>query len=491
MRLIPSFLTLAAGLSLGASQAQDDAAARQAAYAKSAQSIDADLEKALAELAAVREAILAEKPALAKESNTIAADLREKRRLADLARTSREAAEADFAKTENELKTWRDEKQYIEGLLFEFRKASEAQQSLARNEANRELLEEASSTGHLKLLEATIAQFQDIGKVQVLEGKALTQDGAFIPGTFAQAGPLNWFLSEDGKVSGLISTDATMLPVLVPGTQQSEAIAAAIAGRDAALRFDPTLGTAVALEETNRTPIEHVRDGGFWMYPIILLGLVSLLTMIIKGLQLSRVRSFSPRRVQEVLNHLQRDEADRAREAIAGIRHPAQKVLQRGIDLVASKEPLSKEALEEALYEKYIESIPPLQRGLALLSVAAGAGPLMGLLATVTGIMKTFRLITIFGSGDAKPLASGISEALIGTEYGLMVAIPSLIAYAMLSRKVHGIKDTMELTSLAFLNGLRPDRFSDLPDSTSPSRPTPSPKGAQPYPQGGTTEALA
>ena len=70
-------------------------------------------------------------------------------------------------------------------------------------------------------------------------------------------------------------------------------------------------------------------------------------------------------------------------------------------------------------------------------------------------MIETFRLINVFGTGDAKSLASGISEALITTEFGLIVAIPALILHALLSRKVQGIKATMEMTSLAFLNGTK------------------------------------
>ncbi len=73
-------------------------------------------------------------------------------------------------------------------------------------------------------------------------------------------------------------------------------------------------------------------------------------------------------------------------------------------------------------------------------------------------MIETFRLINIFGTGDAKSLASGISEALVTTEFGLIVAIPALILHALLSRKVQGIKSAMEMTSLAFLNGIEPGK---------------------------------
>ena len=78
----------------------------------------------------------------------------------------------------------------------------------------------------------------------------------------------------------------------------------------------------------------------------------------------------------------------------------------------------------------------------------------MGLLGTVTGMINTFKLITVFGTGDARSLSSGISEALVTTEFGLIVAIPSLILYALLNRRVQGILTDMDKLSAAFLNGL-------------------------------------
>jgi len=64
-------------------------------------------------------------------------------------------------------------------------------------------------------------------------------------------------------------------------------------------------------------------------------------------------------------------------------------------------------------------------------------------------------LINIFGTGDAKSLSSGISEALVTTEFGLVVAIPALILHALLSRKIRGILSTMEMASIAYINGLK------------------------------------
>ena len=80
--------------------------------------------------------------------------------------------------------------------------------------------------------------------------------------------------------------------------------------------------------------------------------------------------------------------------------------------------------------------------------------PLLGLLGTVTGIINTFKLITVFGSGDVKSLSGGISEALITTKFGLIVAIPSLLLHAFLSRKAKGVTDQMEKSAVSFTDQL-------------------------------------
>ncbi|MEM7012670.1 MAG: MotA/TolQ/ExbB proton channel family protein, partial [Verrucomicrobiota bacterium] len=95
------------------------------------------------------------------------------------------------------------------------------------------------------------------------------------------------------------------------------------------------------------------------------------------------------------------------------------------------------------------------QRGLQFIAIASATAPLLGLLGTVTGMIHTFDLIRVFGTGDARSLAHGISEALVTTEFGLIVAIPALILHALLSRKIKSILGSMEMASLAFVNGLQ------------------------------------
>ena len=434
---------------------QEAAADSVEAYRKSAESIDTDLRKALDELAALREKIASEKPPLSITTEKVAADLREKRRQADLARTSKDAAEAEFNKADSDLKAWRDEKLYVESLLMDFSRTWETSKGIAAIPAPGETPRPADLSNSLNLAALVINELNQGGKLGSIQGEVVGPDGRLVAGTFLKAGPVHWFLSGDKELAGLVGEGPDLSPRLVNTNVSKAALESLIKGETAELILDPTMGSAVALSETETDFLTHLKQGGFWVWPIILLALIALVTAVIKWIQLARIREFGSASVKRVLDALNAGNESDAMSAAGKIQHPARNLLERGIHLVTENPGASRDDLEEALFEQYLEATPPLQRGLPLIAIASATAPLLGLLGTVTGMMETFRLITVFGSGDAKSLASGISEALITTEFGLVVAIPALIAHSLLSRKVQGIKSSMEMTSLAFLNGIR------------------------------------
>ena len=97
-----------------------------------------------------------------------------------------------------------------------------------------------------------------------------------------------------------------------------------------------------------------------------------------------------------------------------------------------------------------------IERRLIFLNTLVAAAPLMGLLGTVIGMLGTFAAISAGGGAEtAAMVAAGISEALITTLFGLVVAIPALILHAFLSRRAQGIVQTTERLGLSFVNGLR------------------------------------
>ena len=84
------------------------------------------------------------------------------------------------------------------------------------------------------------------------------------------------------------------------------------------------------------------------------------------------------------------------------------------------------------------------KRGLSLLAVSASVAPLLGLLGTVTGMIRAFQQITLHGTGDPRLLAGGISEALVTTEAGLLVAIPAMLFHAWCVRRNRRLAAALE-----------------------------------------------
>ena len=138
------------------------------------------------------------------------------------------------------------------------------------------------------------------------------------------------------------------------------------------------------------------------------------------------------------------------------VRGPLGRMLTTGVEHLEE----TQELIEEVMYEKVLTTRLRLQSMLPFIAICAASAPLLGLLGTVTGIINTFKLITVFGSGDVKSLSGGISEALITTKFGLIVAIPSLLLHAFLSRKAKGITDQMEKAAVAFINQVMRTRNS-------------------------------
>jgi len=102
------------------------------------------------------------------------------------------------------------------------------------------------------------------------------------------------------------------------------------------------------------------------------------------------------------------------------------------------------ETIELKIDEAILRETPRLEFGLNFLKLAAGVAPLLGLLGTVTGMIRTFTQITLFGTGDPKIMAGGISEALVTTVSGLIAAIPLLFIHSFAASFARGAQQTLE-----------------------------------------------
>ncbi|BAO43014.1 MotA/TolQ/ExbB proton channel family protein [Thiolapillus brandeum] len=109
------------------------------------------------------------------------------------------------------------------------------------------------------------------------------------------------------------------------------------------------------------------------------------------------------------------------------------------------------ETLERKVDEAVVKEVPKLQRGLSILKILAVIAPLLGLLGTVTGMIQTFQSITLFGTGDPKLMAGGISQALITTVLGLMAAIPLTFLHALVSARSKALVQVLEEQSAGII----------------------------------------
>jgi biopolymer transport protein ExbB len=136
---------------------------------------------------------------------------------------------------------------------------------------------------------------------------------------------------------------------------------------------------------------------------------------------------------------------------------PLGQVLAAGLASRQQDRTIMKEAVEDT--GRHV--VHELERYLNTLGSIAAVSPLLGLLGTVTGMIRTFSALTTGGAGDPAALAGGISEALITTAAGLMVAIPALIAYRYLRGRVDGLVVQMEKEAIAMVEALQRKQFVD------------------------------
>ncbi|MFK7914539.1 MAG: MotA/TolQ/ExbB proton channel family protein, partial [Pseudomonadales bacterium] len=109
------------------------------------------------------------------------------------------------------------------------------------------------------------------------------------------------------------------------------------------------------------------------------------------------------------------------------------------------------ETLELKLGEAILIESPKISSNITLIQVISVVAPLMGLLGTVVGMILTFQAITLFGTGDPKTMAGGISQALVTTVLGLVVAIPMTLLHAIVNSKARSVVHTLEEQSAGII----------------------------------------
>lgn len=198
--------------------------------------------------------------------------------------------------------------------------------------------------------------------------------------------------------------------------------------------------------------VKWFKSGGIVMYPLALVAFFALLICLerlITLLWLGRTGKKFLTRFYEFLGKQKYEEA----ETLCLEKNTC---ISRVLYNIVRNFPNGRDASERAFQESLLREQPKLEKRMGLLSALGSIAPLLGLLGTVTGIITLFTVITQVGTNDARILAGGISEALVTTEAGLIIAIPVMVIHGFLSEKLEKTINEIYLQSRAALNRLFP-----------------------------------
>lgn len=470
-------LPLLAVLTLGAIAQQPETAGAQApttAFDSARASVEGQLEQAVNELNTFRQQVTDEKLPLNRKLSELEAELTRVREEFKTTARKLDSSSLALSNLTGDIQRLTDQQRYLSGLLADYIRKFESNLHIAELDLYQEPLSAAqlapdnANLGPLEVFRAQVGLVsasmgrleQALGGVRY-EGSAVDATGVVRQGSFVQIGPVVLFRSADGQAVGTVeerlgSQEPTIFPFSDPiDVADAGNLVATLRGR---MPFDPTMGNAHKMEQTEETLVEHILKGGPVMWPILGLAAAALLVALYKWLHLAFQQAPSKAKVAEVIAAVSQGETV-LREKVAAIKGPVGRMLSIGVEHM--REP--RELVEEAMYETVLTTKQRLNGLLPFVAIAASSAPLLGLLGTVTGIINTFKRITVFGSGDVKSLSGGISEALITTEWGLIVAIPALLIHAFLSRKARGIVGGMEATAVSFVNELSRTQLERAP----------------------------
>lgn len=267
------------------------------------------------------------------------------------------------------------------------------------------------------------------------EGTCVARNGVVEEGTFAVFGPVAFFANE-GTAGPAFARRGEALPGFFTtglSPRDREAIVRLMEPAPSTVPLDLSGGRALQWKEQDIGLAKKIQSGGVVMIPLLLIGVLALWLAIVKLHQLRRLgRLACTYDTRKAAGLLRTEDHAQRKQAIASWPRPQRDMLETLVEY-AGEPP---EQIEEIMRDRLLARLPDVERHLGMLAVLGGVAPLMGLLGTVTGIIRVFRVVTLFGTGDATLLSGGISEALITTQAGLIIAIPVLLVHALLTRRV-------------------------------------------------------
>jgi len=442
------------GLAMGRAASEDVVTA-------SVREARADVARSVEELNVLRDRIVSERVPLARKAERLeaeAASLRDEVRRLRALRSREQSRRADLRADVEQLK---QELDFVGTVFREYRRGVDTRATVAESMYVAEHFPEtfdgeAPAASAEALMTAGWEWHEARMGGYVFSGEALDGSGRVHEGRFAQVGPLGYFSAEEGTPAGWVRTEAgSVLPGLYvfgdPAVR--EAISRLARGEEAQVPVDVSGGDALKVEEAQPTLMEHLRQGGAVVVPLLIVGALSLVMVLVKLIDLARLKVRPDPEMLDALGHLDDETASDVLEWAERRPEPIGSVMAAAV----RHRRASREHLEEILHEHVLGVVPRLERSLGMLAVFGGIAPLLGLLGTVTGMIHTFQLVQVFGTGNSRTLSGGISEALVTTQVGLIIAIPVLLAHAFLARRARALLGELEQSAVSLVNEVKSD----------------------------------
>jgi biopolymer transport protein ExbB len=427
----------------------------------------ADIKTASDALNRWRDEVAGQRRPLARQLTALQAEVKRLRAEAERRRQARAQGELEREALASRVARQTEECRFIRTLVSEYRRSLETRAGRAESEwlaAQLDPIDQGlAESDDFAGLPSAVEQLLNLADAwngsrlggRRFHGRALDASGIQHRGNFAVFGPVAYFAASDGSVAGpAVTRVGSTAPSLFTGFDDEtigERLAALVEGEEADVPVDVTRGDAMRAAAAREGLLTHLRKGGFVIVPLLVVAAVAVVLIVVKSVSLIRIRLDYGSEIDSILEAMNAARPDDARQTTVRLGEPLGPILEQGIEHAD----LRAEHLEEILSERVASAVPGLERHLQTLAVLGAIAPLLGLLGTVTGMIHTFQLVTVFGSGDAKLLSGGISEALVTTEVGLIIAVPVLLVHAFLARRVRIIVGVLERTVAEFVHQLK------------------------------------
>ena len=292
------------------------------------------------------------------------------------------------------------------------------------------------------------ALYTKLSSLTTEDGKFYLVDGTTAEGKIVKVGNIAAY-GISAKVSGALAPAGNGEYKIWNKDTTSDAQAMAAAKKTKELKIFIYENLDKDVEYTKEKTLQDTLDGGGTIgYIILALGALGLLLILLRIILLTLSGSNVKRITDVVIHKVESGKANEALDAVKEFKGATARVIKATLRNINK----DRDHIEDIVTENILNESSNIDRFGNFVLVLAAVAPLLGLLGTVTGMIATFDIITTHGTGDPKLLSGGISEALVTTMLGLIVAIPLLLLGNLLSGWAQSIKDSMEQSALHIVN---------------------------------------